>query len=415
MPKNVGFLTQGSTKADQNQRMRSSLAAVLGVLGVVVATAEARTIGDGGVNYLQSLVDTLGDEILAHPGLRPTNQDMPSGVHELEEEVEEGAVNEVDDEIPHPVKLHNWASHLRPGQISGVAINPNDEPVIFHRGNVEWGPETFNKNFQLVDRTPIPNVTVCTLDPETGEAKNSWGSNMFYVPHGLTVDLAGNTYVTDVGLHQVMRFPQNAEKPDLVLGEAFVPGSDEKHFCQPTSVAVSDATGTFFVADGYCNSRILKYNKDGKLLKIIRGEWNVAHSLALFEEEDVLCVSDRENAKIDCMKAGLKWPIDGPVDRDETGAAVITYTGVGNTYAIAAKGTALLSVSGSPMPRGITIDTASQTPRVLDSWGDNGDLRSPHDIAISLTGDAIYVAEVGIGGIGNNIHKFEVIRSPSFF
>ena len=28
---------------------------------------------------------------------------MPSGVHELEEEVEEGAVNEVDDGIPHPV------------------------------------------------------------------------------------------------------------------------------------------------------------------------------------------------------------------------------------------------------------------------------------------------------------------------
>ena len=41
--------------------------------------------------------------------------------------------------------------------------------------------------------------------------------------------------------------------------------------------------------------------------------------------------------------------------------------------------------------------------------------RSPHDIAISLTGDAIYVAETGTGGIGNNIHKFEVIRSPSFF
>ena len=65
------------------------------------------------------------------------------------------------------------------------------------------------------------------------------------------------------------QFPPNADKPDLVLGEAFVPGSDEKHFCQPTSVAVSEATGTFFVADGYCNSRILKFNKDGKLLKII--------------------------------------------------------------------------------------------------------------------------------------------------
>ena len=56
-----------------------------------------------------------------------------------------------------------------------------------------------------MDRTPIPNATICTLDPETGEAKKSWGSGMFHVPHGLTVDLAGNTYVTDVGLHQVMR------------------------------------------------------------------------------------------------------------------------------------------------------------------------------------------------------------------
>ena len=41
--------------------------------------------------------------------------------------------------------------------------------------------------------------------------------------------------------------------------------------------------------------------------------------------------------------------------------------------------------------------------------------RNPHDIAISLTGDAIYVAETGTGGIEKNIHKFEVIRSPSFF
>ena len=55
----------------------------------------------------------------------------------------------------------------------------------------------------------------------------------------------------------------------MVLGEAFVPGGDDKHFCQPTAVAVSEVTGTFFVADGYCNRRVLKYNKEGELLKII--------------------------------------------------------------------------------------------------------------------------------------------------
>ena len=65
------------------------------------------------------------------------------------------------------------------------------------------------------------------------------------------------------------QFPAGSSKPDLVLGEAFVPGSDETHFCQPTSIAVSEATGVFFVADGYCNSRVLKYDAKGKLLKII--------------------------------------------------------------------------------------------------------------------------------------------------
>ena len=32
------------------------------------------------------------------------NQEVPTGVHELEEEVEDDALNEVDDDVPHPVK-----------------------------------------------------------------------------------------------------------------------------------------------------------------------------------------------------------------------------------------------------------------------------------------------------------------------
>ena len=42
-------------------------------------------------------------QILAHPGLRPANLEVPTGVHELEEEVEDDALNEVDDDVPHPV------------------------------------------------------------------------------------------------------------------------------------------------------------------------------------------------------------------------------------------------------------------------------------------------------------------------
>ena len=64
------------------------------------------------------------------------------------------------------------------------------------------------------------------------------------------------------------QFPPNATKPDMVLGTHMQPGSDHTHFCMPTAVAVA-ASGDFFVADGYCNSRVMKFNKDGKLIKII--------------------------------------------------------------------------------------------------------------------------------------------------
>lgn len=48
----------------------------------------------------------------------------------------------------------------------------------------------------------------------------------------------------------------------LQLGKQLQPGSGDYEFCQPSSVAVLP-NGDFFVADGYCNSRIVRFNKDG--------------------------------------------------------------------------------------------------------------------------------------------------------
>jgi hypothetical protein len=52
------------------------------------------------------------------------------------------------------------------------------------------------------------------------------------------------------------------------LGRKLEPGSSDGEFCKPTSVAVLPS-GEFFVADGYCNSRIIKYTKSGVKL----AEW----------------------------------------------------------------------------------------------------------------------------------------------
>ena len=37
-----------------------------------------------------------------------------------------------------------------------------------------------------------------------------------------------------------------------------MPGSDQSHFCKPAGVAVSKQDGAVFVADGYCNNRVLE-------------------------------------------------------------------------------------------------------------------------------------------------------------
>lgn len=51
----------------------------------------------------------------------------------------------------------------------------------------------------------------------------------------------------------------------LTLGEKLVPGADDQHFCMPTDVAVS-RIGYVFVSDGYCNSRVMKFNERGDFI-----------------------------------------------------------------------------------------------------------------------------------------------------
>ena len=161
-----------------------------------------------------------------------------------------------------PVK--SWpaeSTQARLGQVSGVTLDIHGNPVIFHRGNIVWNARSFySDNTYRGDRQkPIPVNTVLTLN-SSGFVVNEWGSDFFFMPHMITVDRKNNFWMTDVARHQVFMFgPYGGEshEPLIELGEKFIPGSDEKHFCKPTSVAVAE--DFFYIADGYCNSRIIKY------------------------------------------------------------------------------------------------------------------------------------------------------------
>jgi len=237
------------------------------------------------------------------------------------------------------------------------------------------------------------------MDQDKGKNKSSWGAGMFYMPHGIDVDQEGNTWVTDVGLHQVFKFPKDKTQPSLVLGTKFVPGKDKTHFCKPTSTAVA-STGQLFVADGYCNKRVAVFDREGRHEHDIERDWAVVHSIVLYEQEDILCVADREGRQVECVGAGLKSP-------QFRGQSASRINGLGRVYAIAGRGAALLAVNGKgsyfdPAVRGVTVDLASDN-HLVDEWG--SELVNPHDLTISRSGDSVYVAEIG----PNTLRKFEVV------
>ncbi|XP_058392691.1 peptidyl-glycine alpha-amidating monooxygenase isoform X6 [Diceros bicornis minor] len=220
----------------------------------------------------------------------------------------------------HVEEALDWPGvYLLPGQVSGVALDPRNNLVIFHRGDHVWDGNSFDSKFVYQQRGlgPIEEDTILVIDPNNAAVLQSSGKNLFYLPHGLSVDKDGNYWVTDVALHQVFKMDPNSKGgPLLTLGRSMQPGSDQNHFCQPTDVAVDPDTGTIYVSDGYCNSRIVQFSPTGKFItqwgeessgsNPKPGQFSVPHSLALVPHLGQLCVADRENGRIQCFKTDTK-------------------------------------------------------------------------------------------------------------
>ncbi|XP_070794860.1 peptidyl-glycine alpha-amidating monooxygenase isoform X3 [Pituophis catenifer annectens] len=243
---------------------------------------------------------------------------------------------------------------LKLGQVSGLALDPNNNLVIFHRGDHVWDANSFNSSYvyQQKGLGPIKENTILVVEASSSTILRSTGRNMFYLPHGLSIDNNGNYWVTDVALHQVFKLASNgAESPLLTLGRALQPGSDNYHFCQPTDVAVDPATGNIYVSDGYCNSRIVQFSPNGIFVMqwgeetsvghAKPGQFSIPHSLTLASDFGQLCAADRENGRIQCFK-----PDTGKFVRE------IRHPSFGReVFAVAyAPGGLLYAVNGKPYP-----------------------------------------------------------------
>lgn len=166
------------------------------------------------------------------------------------------------------------------GRVSAVTTDSKGEVYVFHRGK---------KADSLV-----------VFDPK-GNYLRSWGRDFFGNPHGLRVDKDDNIWAVDNKNHQVYKFTRGGRLLQT-WGIKGQPGTDDKTFNAPTDVAFA-ASGDFYVSDGYGNSRVVKFNKDGKYLLswgkrgTAPGEFHTVHSVGV-DSKGRVWVSDRENNRI---------------------------------------------------------------------------------------------------------------------
>ena len=207
------------------------------------------------------------------------------------------------------------------GSTSGVwAVNP-DRVFVFARGclpEIEPSVLVPNRNasaYSLASSNPERHPRwdhILTVFNREGSLIESWEQHnaLFVRPHRVLIspyDPQQNVWLVDDGAHSIYKFTHDGQRLLMALGEFGVSGNDETHFNRPTDIAWLP-NGDFFVSDGYGNTRVVKFNKDGKFLLAWgqRGEagretrpgyFNTVHGIAIDANRRVYVV-DRANSRI---------------------------------------------------------------------------------------------------------------------
>ena len=192
------------------------------------------------------------------------------------------------------------------GELQGVATNSKGNIFAYFRG-----PQT-----RLWEFAPDGKFL-----KEIG--KGFYG---FQFAHSVRVDRHDNIWTVDEGTNVVTKFNPDGTKVLMVIGHrpnqtdgpyATPKGPnppDEKYtLCRPTDVAW-DKQDNIFIADGYCNNRVVKYSPDGHFLAQNGGaapgkgdnQYNLPHGLQVDHAGNVY-VADRGNARYVVLDNDLKW------------------------------------------------------------------------------------------------------------
>lgn len=167
---------------------------------------------------------------------------------------------------------------------------------------------------------------VIILD-RNGKKVDDWSQwdKVINQPHKLRIspyDPDKHVWVNDRDGEQILKFTNDGKRLVMTVGERGVTGSDDKHFNQNADLTFLP-DGSFLVADGYVNSRIAKFDKNGKFLKAWGskgtgpGQFDLVHGVAT-DGGGRVYVADRDNNRIQVFDENGayldQWAVRGPSD-----------------------------------------------------------------------------------------------------
>jgi streptogramin lyase len=191
------------------------------------------------------------------------------------------------------------------GEVSGIAVNSKKHVFVLSRGNTS-GPAYGAAAAQLLE-----------FDP-TGKFVREIGKNLYAwsFAHAVRVDRYDNIWVADKGSDVVVRFDPRG-RVTRVFGRKAEASDESAHplehpkpplppidgqFRQVTDMTW-DSSDNLYISDGYINSRVAKYDKDGNWVGswgepgTAPGQFNNLHSIAI-DLQNRIYVADRGNLRI---------------------------------------------------------------------------------------------------------------------
>ncbi len=157
------------------------------------------------------------------------------------------------------------------GEAAGVAVNSKGNVFVYSRSGSSLGPAYGNAASQLLEFTPDGKFI-----REVGKNLYAWS-----FAHTVRIDKDDNIWATDKGSDMIIKFNDKDGKVATVFGRKSESSDADAHplerpkpplpavdgrFRQPTDVTW-DGQGNIYISDGYINSRVAKYDKNGQWVK----------------------------------------------------------------------------------------------------------------------------------------------------